>query len=151
MTTIEFPVPPVTKVAIFAGSAEQAFDRFTTGIGVWWPLATHSLGGEAQAQSVGFERIEIGGRLIEWGRDGQSHVWGTLVDLDPPKRVSFTWHVGREPDTAQLIEVTFAPMADGKTEVTLIHSGWERLGATAAPARESYNEGWNGVLARYVA
>ncbi len=149
MTPIDFPVPPVTKVVMFPGSAEQAFDRFTMGIGSWWPLATHSLGREAQALSVAFERIETGGRLIERWRDGQHRVWGTLVDVDPPRRLSFTWHVGREADTAQLIELTFAPTAEGKTQVTLVHSGWERLGVVGAQARENYHEGWNPVLALY--
>ena len=96
VTPIDFPVPPVRKVVTFAGSPEQAFERFSKGIGSWWPLATHSLGREAQALSVGFERIEIGARLIELWRDGQERVWGTLVDVDPPRRLSFTWHVGRD-------------------------------------------------------
>jgi uncharacterized protein YndB with AHSA1/START domain len=150
VTPIHFPVPPVRKVVMFSGSAEQAFERFTSGIGSWWPLATHSLGREAQALTVGFERIETGARLIERWRDGQQRIWGTLVDVDPPTRVSFTWHVGREADSAQLIELTFEPIKEGLTQVILVHSGWERLGAAGAEARESYNDGWNGVLAQFV-
>jgi len=43
------------------------------------------------------------------------------------------------------VEVTFA--ADGKgTRVTLVHSGWQKLGEKGAAARAGYGEGWTVVL-----
>ncbi len=150
MAPIDFPVPPVRKVVIFKGPIERAFDRFTRDIGAWWPLATHSLGGATQAMSAEFERMQIGGRLVERWRDGQIRVWGTLVDLEPPRRIGFTWHVGREADAAQLIEVVFTPIGEAETEVRLTHSGWERLGVSGPQTRDRYDEGWNGVLTLYV-
>jgi uncharacterized protein YndB with AHSA1/START domain len=149
MEPIEFVIPPVIKVITYAGAPEDAFDRFTHGIGAWWPLATHSLGGEEHAASVGFERLEVGGRLVELWRSGEMHVWGAIVDIHRPSRISFTWHVGREADAAQLIELSFAPNADGTTMVKLVHSGWERLGDAARDRRDSYNQGWDLVLARF--
>ena len=150
METIDFKVPPVIKTLTYAGSPDDAFDRFTLEIGTWWPLVTHSLGRAENALSVGFERLEAGGALVEQCRSGHRHVWGSIVDVRRPRLVSFTWHVGRHPDTAQLIEVTFDPNEDGTTKVTLTHSGWERLGGGALEAREGYQSGWDPVLARYV-
>jgi uncharacterized protein YndB with AHSA1/START domain len=150
METIEFKVPPVIKTVTYAGSPEDAFDRFTLDIGRWWPLATHSLGKSDNALSVGFERLEAGGALVEQCRSGDRYVWGSITDIRRPRLVSFTWHVGRSQDAAQLIEVTFDPNEDGTTKVTLTHSGWERLGDGALEAQQSYNTGWDPVLARYV-
>jgi uncharacterized protein YndB with AHSA1/START domain len=71
------------------------------------------------------------------------------LDRGRPNRISFTWHVGRHQDTAQLIELTFDPSEHGTTRVTLTDSGWERLDDKASDARARYNEGWNEVLARF--
>ncbi len=150
MQPIDFDVPPVIKTIIHAGSPEDAFDRFTRGIGTWWPLSTHSLGGPGNALSVQFGRLEVGGRLLERWRSGEPHARGTIVDIRRPSFICFTWHVGRQEDTAQLIELTFDPNEDGTTKVKLTHSGWERLGDKASDARGRYNQGWDGVLARFV-
>jgi len=151
MEPIDFKVPPVIKTITYAGSPEAAFDRFTLEIGTWWPLASHSLGKLDNALSVAFDRLEAGGGLVERCRAGDRHVWGSIVAIDRPHLIRFTWHVGRQPDTAQLIEVTFDPGEDGTTTVTLTHSGWERLGDGASEARQGYNTGWDFVLAQYVA
>lgn len=100
--------------------------------------------------SVRIEQLGAGGELVERTRSGDRHVWGTIVELDWPRLISFTWYVGREPDGAQMIEVTFESNSDGTTGVILIHSGWERLGDKALEARDSYDAGWVPVLARFV-
>ena len=43
------------------------------------------------------------------------------------------------------MEITFAPAEDG-TEVTIVHSGWQRLGQ-----RERNERGWAGLLPHFVA
>ena len=149
MEMIDFKVPPVIKTITYIGSPDDAFDRFTLEIGTWWPLATHSLGRTENALSVGFERLEAGGALVEQCKSGERHVWGSIIDIRRPRLVSFTWHVGRHQDTAQLIEVTFEPNEDGTTKVTLTHSGWERLGDGTLEARQAYQSGWDPVLDWY--
>ena len=56
------------------------------------------------------------------------------------------------PSAAAPTEVTvrFEALAGRLTRVELTHVGWERLGAIAATQRDSYNTGWDGVLAAYV-
>ena len=146
---IPFKVPPVIKVIEYAGTPEQAFTRFSADIGAWWPLATHSLARKIEGVSVAFEQLEPGGQLVERWSTGEAHVWGTITDIDPYVRIAFTWHVGRNEDQAQLIELTFNETAPGRTRVQLVHSGWEALGETAAVRRNEYEGGWNLVLSLY--
>lgn len=140
---VGFTVPPVVKVVRVPCDAARAFDVFTAGIHRWWPIASHSLTQDA-ATRVQFEPRE-GGRLYERSPAGEEHVWGTVSAWEPPDRVAFSWHVGREPDTAQQVEVTFTPMGD-ETEVKLVHSGWEKLGAEAEANRQGYDNGWELVF-----
>lgn len=134
--------PIVVDVVVPAPPA-RAFDYFTRDIARWWPLATHSVG-EADAVDVRFER-HVGGRLVESLRDGSQCVWGTIDAWEPGVRLGFSWHPGRDPSTAQRVEVTFAVHADG-TRVTLTHGGWERRGDEAAAVRGNYVGGWKIVL-----
>jgi hypothetical protein len=140
------PIPPLRKQVVVAWDQERAFRRFTSEMASWWPLRSHSVG-QADAESVTFEG-RVGGRIVEHIRGGHESVWGTVTHWDPPRRVGFTWHPSRTPDTAGSIEVTFHPDASG-TRVTLVHSGWEALGDLGRKARSGYSIGWAGVLAIY--
>lgn len=67
-----------------------------------------------------------------------------VTELDPPNRLSFRW--GKDWTlTFVLAEV------DGKTEFTLIHSGWDpegitEFGETHTIVRERMNNGWDGLV-----
>ena len=67
----------------------------------------------------------------------------------PPHRLVVTWHPGREADTAQELEISFAEVAEG-TQVNLLHRGWEILGEQAVKARKGYVTGWDFVLGHYI-
>jgi len=137
---------PIVKTVIVKASPERAFRRFTDEMASWWPLQSHSVG-EDQAETVTMEG-RVGGRIVERIRDGRQCVWGTVTAWEPPRRVAFTWHPGREPATAQDVEVSFS--ADGeRTRVVLRHSGFERLGRLARRARHGYPIGWEYVLGLY--
>ncbi len=139
-------IAPVRKSITVPWKPAAAFRRFTNGIAEWWPLASHSLSESAEA-GVTFEgRVE--GRVYETAPDGTEHLWGTVTEWDPPRRVAFTWHPGRPVDARQLVEVTFQPAGQG-SRVDLVHSGWEHLGETAARIRANYDTGWDFVLGRY--
>jgi uncharacterized protein YndB with AHSA1/START domain len=149
--TTETTIAPVHKTLRVACPVEHAFATFTDRIGDWWPLPTHSLG-EDSFESVRFEPGGDG-RLIERLADGTETVWGYVLDWDPPNRVRFSWHPGKDctrtrVDEATEVEVTFAPEGDG-TRVELVHSGWERLGERALEGRASYDSGWDPVLELY--
>jgi uncharacterized protein YndB with AHSA1/START domain len=88
---------------------------------------------------------------------------------EPPRRVVFTWHPSRPPETAGEVEVRFEPVdksakvprpADARsvattppdegpvtgTRVVLTHSHWERFGDRARRMRRGYGLGWRYVL-----
>ena len=134
---------PIVLELVVPCPPQRAFDYFTRDIGRWWPLATHSLG-EADAANVHFEP-RVGGRVIETARDGREWVWGSVTAWQPGERVAFSWHLDRDPATAQSVEVVFAAAPSG-TRVTLTHGGWERRGADAPEARAKYERGWKIVL-----
>jgi uncharacterized protein YndB with AHSA1/START domain len=134
---------PVVVNVVVEMPSDDAFDLFTRRIGEWWPLATHSVGGEA-ATEVHFE-ARPGGRIYEVDSDGSRHSWGEVVECELPRRVLFTWHPGRPEETKQVIEVLFSP--DGPlTHVELVHGEWEALGESAEGLREEYATGWETLL-----
>lgn len=141
-----FDVPPVVKTVDLACPPDAAFAAFADGVGRWWPLSMFSLGG-AKAVGAAIEP-RVGGRVFERHDDGSEHVWGSVVAWEPPSRLAFTWHVGRSPESAQTVEVTFAAAGDAGTRVTLVHRGWERLGDDARARRDEYDRGWEEVFVR---
>jgi uncharacterized protein YndB with AHSA1/START domain len=140
-------IPPVIRSVTVPWARDAAFRRFTQDIGTWWPLSIHSIGQE-NALTVVFEG-RVGGRIYETGKGGIECDWGKVLHWDPPHRVAFTWHPGQAADTAQSVEVEFAPDGSG-TRVRLTHSGWEKLGTKPGERmRRAYGMGWNGVLRIY--
>ena len=144
--TVEQGLAPLVKKVVVPVGAERAFEVFTAEMSAWWPLPSHSVGDD-QAREVRLEGA-VGGRIVEYGDDGEIATWGTVSDWDPPKSVSFTWHPGSDPQQAGQVTVTFTPVGDD-TEVELVHSGWERR-PDGIRARTGYDTGWDYVLGRYV-
>ena len=136
----------VEKSVTVSVPVERAFEVFTAEIGTWWPLRTHAVDTE-RSETVVMEG-RVGGRLYERTPSGEEHVWGTLVDWEPPNRIVYSWHPGRGEETAQEVEITFSPEGEG-TRVDIRHYGWEKLGDRLEETVASYNEGWDKVIAVY--
>lgn len=136
------PDPIVVSVELSA-APERAFAAFTAHFADWWPVATHSLSRQAGTRC----RLEanVGGKVEERAPDGTRHVWGAIQALEPGRRIRFSWHPGREPESAQWIDVEFSPSACG-SRVTLSHGGWEALGEIAPLLRQEYVSGWRNVF-----
>jgi len=140
---IEPYVTPLRKSVAVPLPVPDAFDLFTTEMDRWWPLRTHSVHGD-RASHCGIEP-RIGGEIYEVARDGARSTWGRVIVWDPPSRVAFTWHPGRDATTAQEVEVTFRPVGTD-TVVDLEHRGWQMLAERAAAVRDQYDNGWESVL-----
>ena len=140
-------IEPVRQAVDVTMPIRDAFRIFIDEIDTWWPLASHSVG-QQKAISCFFEGHD-GGRIYETHDDDSLFLWGTVTTWEPPHRVVFSWHPGRDAATAQEVELRFSE--DGnRTRVELEHRGWEALGERAASARESYQTGWPGVLTKFI-
>src|SRR5205807_1159159 len=106
-------VQPVRRQLVVGAPPERAFALFTERIGEWWPMADHSVFGDAG--TVAFE----GEELVERAGDRVA-VWAEVTAWDPPAVLELTWHPGRTADLTTRVRVTFEP-DDRRTLVTLEH------------------------------
>ncbi len=134
---------PVVVSVDLAATPDRAFAAFAARFADWWPVETHSLSRNAATRCA--LDATPGGAVEERAPDGARHVWGTIETVEPGRRLRFTWHPGREPESAQWVDVVFTPAGTG-TRVTLTHGGWEALGEIAPILRREYFAGWQDVL-----
>jgi uncharacterized protein YndB with AHSA1/START domain len=128
----------IKKEVVVGAPVEQAWTMFVERLGEWWPLATHSIGGDrTETAALTPERI------YERWADGTERVWGRVLAWEPPSRVVFTWEISE--DSGNEVEVRFVPVGEG-TRVELEHRGWE---SGTVESWRSYGGGWAQVLARF--
>ena len=142
-------LPAVEQSTYVDASPDHAFEVFTERIESWWPLGTHSIF-EGESDTVVFE-ARVGGRIYERTPDGREGDWGEVLELEAPRRIVYSWHPGHDPSEGVTeVEIRFDPEGDG-TRVSIVHSGWERLGERGAKTREMYTtpDAWEGVLELY--
>lgn len=129
-------------------SPERAFELWTAQTSTWWP-ASHTVSGQSGVEVVIEPRV--GGRIFERTPAGAEHDWGEVTAWEPPRRISYLWHLRQDRADATEVEVTFEP--DGasaeSTNVSIVHRGWERLGAGASEGRELNQRGWAGLLPHF--
>ena len=132
-------VEAIRKSVRVEAPIDAAFRTFTERFGEWWPVETHSLGKE-RAERATLEPRE-GGRIYESQTGGEEVEWGIVLAYEPPNRLVLAWGLnGSE------VEIRFRA-EDEATRVELEHRGWDRL--EDKQERESYDGGWDVVLARY--
>lgn len=130
-----------------ACSPEHAFEVWATQASAWWPH-DHSVSGE-RGLTVAFEP-RPGGRIFERTTQGVEHDWGEVVVWEPPHRLRYLWHIASDRSDATDVEITFAAERGG-TVVTIVHRGWDRLGAAGPDMRERNRRGWAGLVPYFVA
>jgi uncharacterized protein YndB with AHSA1/START domain len=146
-------VEPITRTVIVPAPIERAFEVFTEGMAMWWPLETHSIsvdqGLDQKAQTLRVEGRQ-GGRIEEVLEDGSKRDWAGIEVWEPPGRVVYAWKPNDLPTPPTEVEVWFTPEGDA-TRVDLEHRGWEGLGPPADEIRPLYDSesGWTMVLGRY--
>jgi uncharacterized protein YndB with AHSA1/START domain len=126
-------------------SPKHAFDVWTTRTSQWWPHG-HSRSGDPDL-TVAIEP-RVGGRIFERTSSGTEHEWGEVLLWEPPNRLSYMWHIYGDRSDATQVEISFIP-EEGATKVTIVHRGWERLGARGEELRKRNRQGWAGLISHY--
>jgi len=127
----------IRKSVVVSAPVEVAWSLFTERMGEWWPLDSHSHGGEEVETAMATEE-----RIFERWRDGTEKTWGRMLAWEPPHRMLFTWEVSD--DCGNEVEVRFTPDGDG-TRVDLEHRGWE---PAAQDKWRNYESGWAFILGK---
>ena len=123
--------------------ADHAFEVWTTRIGAWWPKG-HSASGDPGTVVV--LETRLGGRIFERATDGAEIDWGVVTQWSPPRRLGYTWHIGRDPMQATEVELTFVDLGEGRSRLDIVQTGWERLGADGPMWREANHGGWAALV-----
>lgn len=131
-----------------ACSAEHAFEMWTSQIGSWWP-SDHTVSGERDVLVV--LEAGAGGRIFERTGDGVEHDWGVVTVWDPPTRLEYLWHLGRDSQAATDVEIRFVTQGPNDTRIEVEHRGWERLGETAGAWRDRNRIGWETLFPHFAA
>lgn len=136
---------PLTLELTVACSPEHAFAVWADRTTLWWPHS-HSVSG-AEGLTVTFEP-RPGGRIYERAPDGSEHEWGEVLAWERPHRLAYLWHLRFDRSDATEVQITFEG-DDRGTTVTIVHRGWERLGAVGPERRARNLAGWAGLLPHY--
>lgn len=64
-----------------------------------------------------------------------------VMELVENKKVVYTWNAGFL-NTDTIVSISLKEVGN-KTEVILVHSGWDKIAAGAEESRTAHNEGWD--------
>ena len=131
----------IRKTVYVNAPLEHAFDVFTSGLGEWWPVATHSHGGGQVAADW-----RVGGVVTETV-GGQVHQWADVLEYDPPRELLLRWRV-TPGNPATELRLRFVPDGE-RTRVELTHAGWEAYPDGGLKPFGGYSSGWETVLGHY--
>jgi uncharacterized protein YndB with AHSA1/START domain len=140
-------IEPLRFSFVVACPPDHAFSVWTSKTSRWWPRS-HTVTAEPDLQIVFQPRV--GGRIFERTAAGAEAEWGEITAWEPPRRVSYAWHIRADRADATDVAITFTEQGDATTKVDIEHRGWERLGTRGARWRDVNTMGWNGVLPDYV-
>ena len=146
-------IEPIRKRMTVACPPDRAFEVFTTGMGIWWPLDTHSIAVDQELDQRAMDLTvepRAGGLVEEVLDDGSRRRWAEILLWDPPRRVVYRWKPNDLPTPPTEIEVRFDGDG-GTTVIELEHRGWDGLGSYAEQLHPLYASegGWTMVLGRY--
>lgn len=96
----------------------------------WWPDAAELEPG-------------LGGRIVL--DFGPGNVSGEITQWEPPGAFGFTWEASNMPGVRLHVSFTVDDLGDGRSRVSVVHSGFE---AAPAEARDAVVAGWDRFLPR---
>ena len=124
----------------YPASVDRVFKAWTDAnqLGQWFAPTDDYTTRASVDLSVGHEY-----RIAITHKGGNVHtILGTYRQIDPPRKLVYTWRWEGGPSSDTLVTVDFTP--DGEaTKVTITHEQF-----TNTEDRDKHNEGWNGCLNR---
>lgn len=125
-------LPEIRKTIVLNAPIEKVWKAVATseGIAGWWMPNT-------------FEPILGSNFILHAGPYGDSPC--KVTELDPPNSVGFDW------DKDWHVVFQLKDLGDGKTEFTLIHSGWNseqvtKFGQPHSAIRGHMEDGWEKIV-----
>jgi uncharacterized protein YndB with AHSA1/START domain len=110
---------------------DRAFAVFVDEIDHWWPR--DYTWAKENLDKIGIEP-RYQGRCFEKSKNGALAVWGTVLAVERPSHIVFSWQIkaDRSPEeseaTSSRVDIRFAQSADGKTDVLVVHRDFFRHG-----------------------
>jgi len=106
-------------------SPARAFEAFTAEIGQWWrPNALFAF----TPREAGVLSFEGRDRLIETRAGDKVFEVGRVSVWEPGVRLVVGWRQATfTPEMATQVEVTFEPVGEGETRITVAHTGWDSV------------------------
>jgi uncharacterized protein YndB with AHSA1/START domain len=74
--------------------------------------------------------------------EGTVHIGGTYLELEPPRRLRFTWDSDFGDGFESIVTVTFEPVGDERTRMTIRHEQLPR------PLAGDHERGWASIAER---
>lgn len=109
-------------------SPARAFEAFTAEIGAWWSPNGLFAFTPREPGVLSFEGGEGGRRLIETRAGGKVFEIGKVTVWEPGVRLVVGWRQATfSPEMATEVEVTFEPVGEDETRVTVTHTGWDSV------------------------
>jgi uncharacterized protein YndB with AHSA1/START domain len=129
----------------------EAFERFVSELGAWWPLPYTWT--EGRFADAALER-RMGGRWYEVDAEGHEERWGEVRAFEAPSRIVVGFEIGADrkhepPERASEVELCFEAAGRRATRLHLEHRGFERHGAGAGALREGMARSWPLILASF--
>ena len=103
----------LTETVVLGVPVEHAFDGFTDGAHLWWPVDTQSVFGDGS--HVAFLRDHA----VEESEDGEELVWADVVDWQSPQLIKLEWTLGVEAQAAHDVEIRFESVSADSCRVTV--------------------------------
>jgi uncharacterized protein YndB with AHSA1/START domain len=146
---------PVVRERVVNAPIETCFRVFVDGFGGWWP-PEHHIGEDRTVNHFEMEGF-VGGRCFDVDTSGGVCQWGTVLEIDRPRRLVLAWHIqgdwtiDLDPARQSEIEVTFTAVDATTTRVRVVHDRLERHGSGADGIRTGIDSpaGWTVILGRF--
>ncbi|MFB9164161.1 hypothetical protein [Arthrobacter psychrochitiniphilus] len=134
------PTEEAALEVVIGVPSDEAFDGFTDGIHLWWPVAEQSVFGESSHVAM------LRDHLVEESLEGEEIILADIESWESPTHLSLVWAFGNESVEEREVDISFDLVEGGMTRVKATFHTLQGL--------DSLGEGeffcdWSLILSRY--